>query len=321
MPNVLFDDAAGISFPTRPMASTTRLRMLAVLGINFRASRISMPYLKIIFLFSIFGFAWNSRASIDSARPKVVRFPSGELTLGGELYLPEGGGPFPVVVYNHGSAPGMKNSVAGAAIGPKFNENGWAFFMPYRRGQGLSEDQGAYIMDEINAAWWNPFESAAEKLVEMHEGAQLDDQIAAVTWLRKQPFVDSNRIATAGNSFGGIQVMLGMAKVEYCAGINAAGAAQYWGDSDELQELLKRAAVAANGPIFFFQAENDYDVAPSKVLLNTMKNSGKLAKIKIYPVFGSGEEEGHSLPYRGVSIWFEDALQFINEHCNSQELN
>src|SRR5690606_25737850 len=189
--------------------------------------------------------------------------------------------------------------------GPRFIENGWAFFMPYRRGQGLSEDQGPYIMDEINRAWWNPFESAAEKLVEIHKGAQLDDQMAALTWLRKQPFVDSNRIATAGNSFGGIQVMLGMAKAEYCAGVNAAGAAQSWADSEELQELLKSAAAAANGPIFFFQAENDYDVAPSKVLLSTMKNAGKQARIKIYQKFGSGEEEGHSLPYRGVSIWLD----------------
>lgn len=275
-------------------------------------------YLKLVILISVFGLALSCLASPDSKKPNVVHFPSGKLTLGGELYLPEGKGPFPVVLYSHGSAPGMKNSLASAAIAPKFIENGWAFFMPYRRGQGLSEDQGRYIMDEINRAWWNPFESAAEKLVEIHKGAQLDDQMAALTWLRKQSFVDSNRIATVGNSFGGIQVMLGMAKAEYCAGVSAAGAAQSWGDSEELQELLKSAAAAANGPIFFFQAENDYDVTPSKVLLSTMKNAGKQARIKIYPEFGSGEEEGHSLPYRGVSIWFDDALQFINEHCNSQ---
>ena len=37
----------------------------------------------------------------------VVSFPSGELTLQGVLYKPAGPGPFPAVVYNHGSAPGF----------------------------------------------------------------------------------------------------------------------------------------------------------------------------------------------------------------------
>ncbi len=273
---------------------------------------------KIFYLFFMFGsFALKSWASDALEKPKIVHFPNGNLTLGGELYLPEGDGPFPVVLYNHGSAPGMKNSMASAAIGPKFVEKGWGFFMPYRRGQGLSEGQGPYIMDEIKAAWWNPFESATEKLVEIHKGPQLGDQMAALAWLREQPYIDASRIATAGNSFGGIQVMLGMARADYCAGINAAGGAQSWDDSEGLQALLKNAAVAAKGPIFFFQAENDYDISPSRVLSSTMKNAGKSASIKIYPEFGSGEKEGHSFPYRGVSVWFDDALQFVNEHCTA----
>ena len=110
-----------------------------------------------------------------------------------------------------------------------------------------------------------------------------------------------------------------MAEANYCAGINAAGAAQSWDDSESLQELLKGAAVAASGPVFFFQAKNDYDVTPSQVLFTTMKEAGKLAEIKIYPEFGSGEKGGHSLPYRGVSIWFNDALQFLNNYCVRSE--
>ena len=41
---------------------------------------------------------------VPAAEP--VSFPSGTLTLQGVLYKPEGPGPFPAVVYNHGSAPG-----------------------------------------------------------------------------------------------------------------------------------------------------------------------------------------------------------------------
>lgn len=67
---------------------------------------------------------------------KVIAFPSGNLTLYGVLYKPNGPGPFPAVVFNHGSAPGMYSSEAFAALGPVFAQHGWVFFGPYRRGQG-----------------------------------------------------------------------------------------------------------------------------------------------------------------------------------------
>lgn len=248
-------------------------------------------------------------------KPQIIRFPSGELTLGGELFLPKGDGPFPVVLYNHGSAPNMKNSIASAAIGPEFAKNGWAFFMPYRRGQGLSEDQGPYIMDEINSARWTGWGKAAKKLVELHKTDHLSDQLAAFRWLQQQDFVDSQRIATAGNSFGGIQVLLGMEKASYCAGVDATGAAQSWSDSEDLQEIMRHAVANANGPIFFFQAENDYDLSPTKVLSSYMEQSGKIAVVKIYPPFGLSPQEGHSLPWAGVSIWFNDTLSFLNKYC------
>ena len=72
----------------------------------------------------------------------IVAFPSGELTLHGVLYKPEGDGPFPAVVYNHGSAPGMLSKEAFEALGPAFAGRGWVFFGPYRRGQGLSASAG-----------------------------------------------------------------------------------------------------------------------------------------------------------------------------------
>ncbi len=51
---------------------------------------------------------------------ETVTFPSGDITLHGVLYKPEGSGPFPAVVYNHGSAPGMMSEQAFAALGPVF---------------------------------------------------------------------------------------------------------------------------------------------------------------------------------------------------------
>src|SRR6185503_4653554 len=55
-----------------------------------------------------------------SAAERVVTFPSGALTLHGVVYKPAGPGPFPAVVYNHGSAPGMLSKEAFDALGPVF---------------------------------------------------------------------------------------------------------------------------------------------------------------------------------------------------------
>jgi cephalosporin-C deacetylase-like acetyl esterase len=64
--------------------------------------------------------------------------------LHGFLYLPEGGGPFPAVLWNRGSEkwPGWQPGLAAF-----YTANGFAFFIPHRRGQGRSSDAGAYIVD------------------------------------------------------------------------------------------------------------------------------------------------------------------------------
>jgi hypothetical protein len=85
------------------------------------------------------------------AAPEIVSFQENP-TLRGVLYKPDGPGPFPGLIYNHGSAPGMLNQQAFDALGPLFASRGWVFFAPYRRGQGLSAAAGPFIGDEIAAA-------------------------------------------------------------------------------------------------------------------------------------------------------------------------
>src|SRR6476469_3125735 len=87
-----------------------------------------------------------------SAVSEIVTLNVGDRTLHGMLYRPVGPGPFPGVLYNHGSAAGMLNNQAFDALGPLFVSRGWVFFAPYRRGQGLSASAGPYIGDEIAEA-------------------------------------------------------------------------------------------------------------------------------------------------------------------------
>src|SRR5947208_9334504 len=83
----------------------------------------------------------------QGAKPELIAFPSGDLALKGFVWKPEGPGPFPAIVWNHGSEklPGTVGSIA-----PFFVSRGYTFLVPHRRGQGRSP--GAYIMDQLNAA-------------------------------------------------------------------------------------------------------------------------------------------------------------------------
>jgi dipeptidyl aminopeptidase/acylaminoacyl peptidase len=250
------------------------------------------------------------------SEPQVIRYPSGDKMLGGELYRPSGTGPFPAVLYNHGSAPGMLNSQASKTLGPMFARAGWIFFMPYRRGQGLSADAGPYIGDEVAAARRRGGKSAASAtLVRLLTTDHLDDQLAALAWLRSQSFVSGRRIALAGNSFGGIQSILGAARAPVCGTVAASAASESWRDSAELRVAMKDAAARMSAPLFLFQAQNDFDLEPNKTLVQVRRQAGKLVKYKLYPVFGRSTKDGHSFAYLGANVWFSDVLGFLNEAC------
>jgi dipeptidyl aminopeptidase/acylaminoacyl peptidase len=251
-----------------------------------------------------------------SSEGEVVSFPSGELTLHGVLYKPEGRVPFPAVVYNHGSAPGMLSKEAFEALGPVFAKHGWVFFGPYRRGQGLSASAGPYIGDEIAAATKKGGMAAgATTMVRLLKTDHLNDQLAALAWLGTQGFVKPERIAVAGNSFGGVEAVLGAERAPYCAAVDSAGGAQSWAQAPELQALMTRAVRNSRAPIFFFQAENDYDLSPSRTLAAAMKDASKEFEIKIYPPFGKSVQDGHTFGYFGSSVRADDVFRFLGQHC------
>jgi carboxymethylenebutenolidase len=248
--------------------------------------------------------------------PEVVHFQNQGVALGGELFKPKGEGPFPAILYNHGSAPGMLNSQASKSIGPLFAEKGWVFFMPYRRGQGLSSRAGPYIGDQIaEAQRLGGMKEGAATMIRLLNGEHLQDQLAALQWLKSQKFVQGSQIAAAGNSFGGIEAVLGAAHAQYCAAIDASGGAESWSIAPDLQALMKETVRKSNAPIFFFQAENDFDLAPSKELFAEMKLGGKEGEFKIYPPYGASKRDGHSFAYMGSATWFSDVFAFVQKHC------
>jgi X-Pro dipeptidyl-peptidase-like protein len=87
----------------------------------------------------------NQSAWGQTARPELIAFKSGDLELKAFIWKPSGNGPFPALLWNHGSekSPGSIDTVA-----PYFVDKGYVFFVQHRRGQGRSP--GPYIMDELN---------------------------------------------------------------------------------------------------------------------------------------------------------------------------
>ena len=294
-----------------------------------------------------------------------VSFSNGTLVLEGLLYKPEGKGPFPALIFNHGSAPGMRNNKAFEQIAPHFTNRGWVFFAPYCRGQGLSESAGPFIGDEISSAqrdrlirdiplttlivivllvmlfrysrnrkkwlrvvsavtliisgaafsYASQMSAGAATMVRILETDHLDDHLAALEWIRAQPFTDSNRIATGGNSFGGIVTVLATEAVPYCAAFDAAGGARSWSLAPQLRDRMKQAVRNSQSPIFFFQAANDFSIEPSNVLSSEMSGAGKEVETIIYSTFGKSSAEGHSFAWRGSAVWADDVFRFLNQYC------
>src|SRR4051794_1137222 len=145
------------------------------------------------------------------------------------------------------------------------------------------------------------------------ETEQFADQLAALEWLQHQSLVQPDRIAAAGNSFGGVEAVLGAERARYCAVVDAAGGAESWAAAPGLRALMEGAVRRARAPVFFIQAENDYDVSPSRSLAKAMHDVGKDADVKIYPKFGQSPGEGHSFAWRGSAIWGEDVFRFLSK--------
>ena len=167
-------------------------------------------------------------------------------------------------------------------------------------------------MDELNQAGLRGERS--RMLIELHE-THLQDQLAALQYLQALPYVDKSRIAVMGFSFGGIQTMLAVERGPgYRVAVNCSGAAETWRGSSDLRSRLTAAASKATIPVFFLQAENDYDLTPKRVLSEEVRKSGKPVEAKVYPAFGSGPQEGHSFCVRGTDVWGPDVVKFIETY-------
>lgn len=255
--------------------------------------------------------------------PETVVVASGKLHLKAFLWKPNGPGPFPTVLFNHGSGGADADQTAGFPIteaaeklAPLFLKHGYAFLYLFRRGQGLSADQGPFMQDILRQEEAAKGKEARQHLQFMLATTDhLDDVMAALSFLKTAPAIDAKRIAIAGHSFGGQLTLLAAERDNtVCAAVTFAAAAGSWERSPELRERLRAAAEKTKAPIMLIQAANDYSTAPSQELADELRRLHKSYALKIYPPVGRTADDGHNLLYLAIPQWERDVFGFLDEH-------
>jgi dienelactone hydrolase len=256
-------------------------------------------------------------AASGQSRYVDVHYRSGGLRIQAYLYKPDGGGPFPAVIYNHGSRAGReRQSVPFEYIGELLNPAGYVVLVSERRGYGNSD----------GPTWPEDVGNNRGRVVARLE-RETDDVLAAVDYLRTLAFVDARRIGIMGWSFGGIVTMFAVSRsTAFAAAVDQAGGALTWNDNAGVRGALVAAAEKTTTPTLLLVAENDRTTDSITTLDAIFGKRGVEHRTVIYPPFVSQERglasapAGHRLfSAQGVSVWRRDVLDFFARYLRGAQ--
>jgi len=215
------------------------------------------------------------------------------------IFRPEGTGPFPLLVVNHGSTgrgtlPALfRQTRWSLALADFFARKGWLVAFPQRRGRGNSDglyDEG-FDPDRRNGYTCDPARSLA--------GADLEDVHAAMTALRARPDVDPQRVLIGGISRGGVLSIAyaGQHPRDVLGVINFVGG---WvgtgcGTANEINGALFRRGGAFGGPTIWLYGRDDlfYPIGHSRSNFETFLGAGGRGDFFAFDV--PSERNGHAL--------------------------
>jgi len=300
---VALGDSVGAAFVYRRLAA------------NWRAADADLPALAEVRRGAVMEKPTVLASDSTALVKKRVAYRNGSLWLEGYIFKPAGRGPFPVVVWSHGSEirPGTGEQFDG--IAQVFVPRGFVVFAPTRRGHDGSD--GTYLNTERARAIAAGGQRAGDSLVARRlPTEQLDDQLAGITWLAHVPFVDASRIVVAGCSFGGVQALLA-AEGGWARGIRAAVAmspfAMNWDHNAAARERLVRGVSRIDVPVFLIQPPKDVSLGPSRDLGAEFQRLGKDYRGKVYPDTIPAELQSHCFGGgQGNSIWAADVVSFVD---------
>jgi dienelactone hydrolase len=247
----------------------------------------------------------------EAANPEYSTFfyTNDKLKLEGYFYKPAGAGPFPVVVYNHGSRAGFEREERPMAfVANVFVPAGYAVIVPERRGYGKSE--GQIFADEVG-------QGRGEQFVGRQQ-AEAGDVLGAVEYAKANLPVDPKRIVLMGFSFGGIVTTFAASRGnDFVAVVNQAPGALNWKRSPAMVDELLAAARKIKAPMICMAAQNDATTENVTRICGEAKKHGGAAEVMIYPPFSDDRVQipgapGHGIFSRyGVDLWEKDVLAFL----------
>jgi dienelactone hydrolase len=247
---------------------------------------------------------------------KQIALQSDGLTLEAFVYRPQGPGPFPGLIWNHGSEQDPVGGGEFDNIAELFVPHGYVLVTPARRGH--SDSQGTYISDAVKAEGQaHGKDAAAQLMVKLMSTEQLDDQLAGLNYLKTLPYVDTTRLADIGCSYGGIETMFGAEAGDgFKAAIAISPGAESWNGNKYLDARLLQAVDNIQIPVFVIHPAKDASLNPGFNLGPEFQKLGKPYGLKIFPPFGPEQAQGHCFPGGGTQIWGPDVLTFLSSELH-----
>ncbi|NVD99400.1 prolyl oligopeptidase family serine peptidase [Massilia sp. BJB1822] len=231
--------------------------------------------------------------------------PGGRERLETTLFKPDGPGPFPLLVINHGKAPGnprLQRRDRFVYMATAFVRRGYAVLVPMRT--GFANSSGRYSDFGCNMT--------------ANGYAQAADIADVLEYAGQQSWIDARRIVVAGQSYGGLASMaLATQDIPGVRGVlNFAGGLRTIGGSCDWQQALVQAFAdygrRSRLPSLWLYGANDSFFAPPLVsrLHQAYTRGGGKAQLLAYGAFKS--DAHRMLASRdGEKIWLPHAERFL----------
>jgi dienelactone hydrolase len=222
------------------------------------------------------------------------------------LYKPQGSGPFPLAVINHGKSPGnpkLQSRYRPLPAVSYFLQRGYAVAVPMR--QGFGNSTGNYVSSECN--------------LERNGLLQAEDIAAVLNHLVTLPYVNKERVVVVGQSHGGLATLaLGAKKYPGVVGlINFAGGLRQQNCPSWEAKLAHAASAYAKHtsiPSVWFYGDNDSYFPPSTYnqMYERYRQAGGQARLVSFGKFGT---DAHAMfgSRRGENIWQPEVTRFLGE--------
>ena len=256
--------------------------------------------------------AWLPTVAADM-NEQIIRIPAdstGSVTLETTVYRPNGPGPFPMIVFNHGKIMGDPRNQERSdplSFAREFVRRGYVVVAPNRR--GFAQSGGTYEQDGCD--------------VTRNGLGQASDVAATVDYMAKQPYVDAQHIAIAGTSHGGLATIAYGTEAAHGvrALINFSGglrqdACDGW--QSNLTTAFGSYGAKTRVPSLWLYGDNDS--VWSSALITRMfdayrdAQSGHMPAAAVKMVdFGSYKNDAHRLvgDRDGVQIWWPSVETFL----------